>query len=239
MELLLQGLEAWVESHDMDSVVGAVNSVIDQCRLQYGLHALSVVGFCWGGAVAQELACTDVLPSSGPPSSVCIVHGCYMKMHVNGHRLKRTAAYFCGGDDAATPHHKRQVVLQTFEKANNPLNRMYVYKDQRHFFAVPRPKHRHCRPVLQAAQHCLDDVIAYIAESTASTPRSAAVKRKRSHDGGDSDAAVGAAVSTGSSATGRTTGTSVTASAVATGADIGGGIAETGDSRAAVRRRVA
>jgi len=161
----IQELEGWVESHSMSSVIQDVNLVVDVVRRLHGQSAVAVVGFCWGGAVAQEVACTSTLPSTGPVQAVCIIHGCYLRMHLNAKRLRRSAAYFCGGDDGATPPEKREMVCQAFSRSSAPHNRMSVYKGQSHFFALPRATRRCDSFVRQATQRCFEDVVAYLDDA--------------------------------------------------------------------------
>ena len=138
----VQELEDWVDSHPFSRVIPDLNAVIDEARTKHGIRGVGVVGFCWGGAVAQEVACTEILPRSGVANASCIVHGCYMRMHLNYARLKRSAAYFCGQDDGATPPEKRAMVERAFKKLPaTEVMRMYLYPGQRHFFASRETDH--------------------------------------------------------------------------------------------------
>jgi len=182
-------LEDWVSAHPWSRVIPDYNHAIDEARRQFKVATVAAVGFCWGGAAAQEIACTTLLPETGPAAGSAIMHGCYMRMHENYKRLIRPAAYFCGGDDGATPEEKRNMVEGAFKRSTTVvgkrrhLNQMHVYPGQRHFFCVPRPSQRKDTAVLQAAQTCLEDVIQYLDELVAADIEAASVGEAEAADG--------------------------------------------------------
>lgn len=155
-------LEGWLARRDDDKVMADVDLAVELARSR-GARRVAMVGFCWGGAVAQDVGIRG--PGHGIDCFVTM-HPCFGKIHERSFKVRLPSAYLCGADDGATPPEKRAKVLEAFRqsKVDGPKV-LKVYPSVAHWFALVRPDAQHKPAVRQSAQAALEDTLDYLTEA--------------------------------------------------------------------------